>query len=360
MIALPLLTLVAFTGLAAAVPDAPLSQNNPLGATYMATLPNSSFTTIRGTISGSTNTNGTGVDFTVSFDSIPATGGPYIYHIHADPVPADGNCTGAGPHLDPENRGEKPPCDPSTPQQCQVGDLAGKHGSFNASAFTAQSVPPLSLPVPVPIPYPNSTTPPSSSSSPFSPSPSLPSFSYSGLRTFISYPSSNSSSGPTNTLLLRYLDPFVSSSPGSPAYFGNRSVVIHDASGTRLTCANFSMLSAGQGPNPTTISSAAPSGGSTTTMTGVVSVATGTVTSVGTTTVTGSPSPSSASGASGAGAGAGSGSGSGSGSGASATKTGAATGTGAQGPVQTFTGVAARNVGLSVGAGVLALGAFLL
>jgi len=41
------------------------------------------------------------------------------------PVPADGNCSGTLAHLDPFIRGEKPPCDASAPQTCQVGDLSG-------------------------------------------------------------------------------------------------------------------------------------------------------------------------------------------------------------------------------------------
>lgn len=45
-------------------------------------------------------------------------------------VPDDGNCTSTGPHLDPFERGEMPACDTALPQTCQVGDLAGKHGSI--------------------------------------------------------------------------------------------------------------------------------------------------------------------------------------------------------------------------------------
>ena len=58
-----------------------------------------------------------------------------VYHIHDQPVPADGNCTGTKAHLDPYIRGEKPPCDPTMPQMCQVGDLSGKHGNITASPF---------------------------------------------------------------------------------------------------------------------------------------------------------------------------------------------------------------------------------
>jgi hypothetical protein len=54
-----------------------------------------------------------------------------VYHIHVNPVPESGNCTQALGHLDPYIRGEAPPCDPTNPQACQVGDLSGKYGTMN-------------------------------------------------------------------------------------------------------------------------------------------------------------------------------------------------------------------------------------
>lgn len=51
----------------------------------------------------------------------------------------------------------------------------------------------------------------------------------------------------TADLHLRYLDLFVSSEPGTPAFFGNRSLVVHDGSGDRIACANFTALQAGVG-----------------------------------------------------------------------------------------------------------------
>ena len=58
-----------------------------------------------------------------------------VYHIHDQPVPSDGNCTGTLAHLDPTIRGEVPPCDATQPETCQVGDLAGKHGNITTSPF---------------------------------------------------------------------------------------------------------------------------------------------------------------------------------------------------------------------------------
>ncbi|KAL7794500.1 superoxide dismutase [Trichoderma ceciliae] len=42
--------------------------------------------------------------------------------------------------------------------------------------------------------------------------------------------------------LAEYFDLYTSLQPGSPAFFGNRSIVVHYANKTRLTCANFAKL----------------------------------------------------------------------------------------------------------------------
>ncbi len=100
-----------------------------------------------------------------------------VYHVHEYPVPPNQNCTATGPHLDPEIRGEQPPCDPTQPQTCQVGDLAGKHGNVTSSPFQ-----------------------------------------------------------------VFYLDLYQSTIPGTPAYIGNRSIVVHNNQGVRITCANLTMV----------------------------------------------------------------------------------------------------------------------
>jgi hypothetical protein len=101
-----------------------------------------------------------------------------VYHIHDQPVPENGNCTATNAHLDPYNRGEDPPCNQSDPASCQVGDLSGKHGKI----------------------------------------PVLPGFS------------------------ANYTDSYFSLTPGAPAFFGNRSVVLHYANKTRIACANFKIV----------------------------------------------------------------------------------------------------------------------
>lgn len=61
---------------ASAAPDAPAAQGNPIGVTYIATLPKVKSTPIRGSIQGA-STNGTGVKFEVQLSGFPASGAPY-------------------------------------------------------------------------------------------------------------------------------------------------------------------------------------------------------------------------------------------------------------------------------------------
>ncbi|WAR61722.1 hypothetical protein PtB15_12B412 [Puccinia triticina] len=52
----------------------------------------------------------------------------HAYHIHTNPIGADGNCEAAGGHLTPNGIPDSVPCNPSLPRACQEGDLSGKHG----------------------------------------------------------------------------------------------------------------------------------------------------------------------------------------------------------------------------------------
>lgn len=133
----------------------------------------------------------------VDFSGFPdvAAYGPFVYHIHAKPVPADGNCTAAAGHLDPTNHGEYYPCIPTDPANCQFGDLSGKYGSISTPDFVAS-----------------------------------------------------------------YADPFLSTDPSSPAYFGDKSIVIHTNNATRITCANFMMMGGGNGTTGLMPSGTAPGG----------------------------------------------------------------------------------------------------
>ena len=142
--------------------NAAITQNNPQCVTYNATLPSTG--NIHGYVAATANANGTGVFFNVYLTGLPSESlGPFrksplrglhlrprltnndcvVYHIHDQPVPADGNCTATAAHLDPYIRGEIPPCDNTQPETCQVGDLTGKHGNVTVSPFAAQYIFPL-------------------------------------------------------------------------------------------------------------------------------------------------------------------------------------------------------------------------
>lgn len=119
---------------------APAVTGNPAGASYVGTLPEKAGSSLRGSLSASSASDGTGVQFSVSISGLPAEGGPFMYHIHEKPVPSDGNCTGTGAHLDPYKRGEVPICDAGKPETCQVGDLSGKHGNITAQEWSQEYV----------------------------------------------------------------------------------------------------------------------------------------------------------------------------------------------------------------------------
>jgi hypothetical protein len=120
---------------------APQITDSPSGpGGYIATLPEKAGSNLRGYIAAASAIDGKGVKFFVSFTGIPATGGPFMYHIHEKPVPADGNCTATGAHLDPYKRGEVPICDASKPETCQTGDLSGKFGNATSGSFSAEYV----------------------------------------------------------------------------------------------------------------------------------------------------------------------------------------------------------------------------
>lgn len=116
--------------------DAAEITNNPASAVYAAVLPNRDDTAVRGSVIASSVANGQAVEFQVTISGLPEEGGPFPYHIHDQPVPADGNCTKTLAHLDPYVRGEDPVCDPSQPQTCQVGDNSGKYGKLTGPAFS--------------------------------------------------------------------------------------------------------------------------------------------------------------------------------------------------------------------------------
>ncbi|KAF9700309.1 hypothetical protein EKO04_001937 [Ascochyta lentis] len=179
----------SYTGVLGPAP----SQTNQPAATYVATLPDTMFNPLVGdTVQGTITAIGTssGVNFTVDISNLPsqAAYGPFNWHIHTLPVPSDGNCTATMGHLDPQNIGELYMCNTAAPATCQVGDLAGKHGGK------------------------------------------------------ISTPANFST---------QFIDPFLTTQQGSPAFFGGLAFVLHTANTTRFTCANFVLQGNGTAGNGT-------------------------------------------------------------------------------------------------------------
>lgn len=169
------------------------SQTNQPATTYVANLPDTMFnplvgTTVKGTVMAVGTTDG--VKFMVNITNLPAQAayGPFNWHIHTLPVPDDGNCTATMGHLDPQNAGELYMCNSAAPANCQVGDLAGKHGGriMTEGSFSTS-----------------------------------------------------------------FLDNFLSTEEGSPAFFGGLAFVLHTGNTTRITCANFEAQANGTAGNGT-------------------------------------------------------------------------------------------------------------
>ncbi|KAF2430587.1 Cu,Zn superoxide dismutase-like protein, partial [Tothia fuscella] len=126
-----LTTAQVFTG---RLGDATQVLDNPMGAVYQAIIPKGKYRDIDGSIVAVSAAE-KGTQFAVNFVGLPKEGGPFLYHIHVNAVPADGNCNGTLAHLDPYERGEVDACTPDRPETCQVGDLAGKYGTVNGTVF---------------------------------------------------------------------------------------------------------------------------------------------------------------------------------------------------------------------------------
>ncbi|EMF17262.1 Cu,Zn superoxide dismutase-like protein, partial [Sphaerulina musiva SO2202] len=82
---------------------------------------------------------GNGVSVQASFAGLPATGGPFLYHIHEKALSADGNCSSAGAHLSPYTS-QYPCLDIDHPENCEAGDLSGKHGNINGTSFSGNYI----------------------------------------------------------------------------------------------------------------------------------------------------------------------------------------------------------------------------
>lgn len=87
------------------------------------------------------STNGS-VTVDVDLSGLPASGGPFLYHIHQKPVPANGSCTATLGHFNPYNGSETA----TTAAGKEAGDLSGKHGTILGTSLKTSYIEPyLSL-----------------------------------------------------------------------------------------------------------------------------------------------------------------------------------------------------------------------
>jgi len=172
--------------------DAATISGNPTDVVYTAVFASNS-SSIKGQVEFKAGPGAVGSEVVLHLQGFPIGKGDFSYHIHDQPVPTDGNCTGTKAHLDPYQRGQATPCAAGSPQTCEVGDLAGKYGKI-----------------------PDNTT----------------------------------------TIHMSYTDAYLSLKSPSGAFIGNRSIVIHAKDASRIACANITIKAAhdGHGSNDTVTS----------------------------------------------------------------------------------------------------------
>ncbi|KAJ1650094.1 Cell surface superoxide dismutase [Cu-Zn] 4 [Dispira simplex] len=82
--------------------------------------------------------SGTIVRYSFSISTATDQASEYSYHIHELPVDANGNCTSTGGHFDPHKANPQDntyKCIPEEPSTtCEVGDLSGKHGKLKSTS----------------------------------------------------------------------------------------------------------------------------------------------------------------------------------------------------------------------------------
>lgn len=83
-----------------------------------------------------TSPKGKEIKVHIDVTGLPKVGGPFYYHIHANPVNTD-TCEDAGGHFDPYYGLSKCPL-VGDDAACQVGDLSGKHGWINTTCFQTE------------------------------------------------------------------------------------------------------------------------------------------------------------------------------------------------------------------------------
>lgn len=112
---------------------APQIFNNPKDVVAVAQFPKFGCGLMEGYVLFET-VDGGKVDLRVDVTKLPPDGGPFHYHIHEFPVPADGDCEKVGREFNPYHA--SPDCDDQPGHgYCQLGDLSGKHGCITKTCF---------------------------------------------------------------------------------------------------------------------------------------------------------------------------------------------------------------------------------
>lgn len=117
---------------------APVATDSVGKPNYIATFKTPNFansSSITGTFEFEADKDGK-VHVYIDINNLPTTGGPFMYHIHQKPVPANGNCTGTLAHLNPYGG----LANATTIATHEVGDLSGKHGTINGTSFKSNYV----------------------------------------------------------------------------------------------------------------------------------------------------------------------------------------------------------------------------
>ena len=102
---------VPVPGVTGKLGPAKIIEGNPAGVSYIATLPDRETTTVRGSVVGTSNSNGTGVKFSISLSGLPdASLGPFsefsislthTLNTEADKEMNSANAFGSVPHPRP-------------------------------------------------------------------------------------------------------------------------------------------------------------------------------------------------------------------------------------------------------------------
>ena len=214
--------------------NAAITEDNPAGVTYSAVLPNSNTTSIRGYVAGTSNANGTGINFNINLYGFPSESlGPFRKYLLSNGFQYSANVAW---YSVPHPR-------PASALGWQLHRYFGPLGSLRSwrnpalRQYTASNMPGRRLGWQAWQHY------------------------YNPLPSHVRPPSSRSPTELSANTFIRFLDLYTSSATGIGSFFGNRSLVIHTSNTTRLTCANFTLVAGNEtaaGPAPPATTTVAP------------------------------------------------------------------------------------------------------